>query len=145
MSGLFPSQGPSAFDAIASLAAAILYLAVGLAAILYAPRDSRARVFFVTAVTSVAPYTATTYAWMWGGTAALARPVVAAVALSLVIGSLALLHLMQIFPWRRPWIRSHVLWLTAGYLILPIVAAVVVWKGPGLEELASPDASVAFA
>lgn len=140
MGGLFPSQGPTAFDAITSVAAAALYLAVGLAALLRAPRDPRARVFFVTAVASVAPYSATTYAWRFGGKAALARPVVALVTVSLIIGSVALLHFMQIFPWRRPWIRAHGVWLAAAYIALPALAALAVWKGPSLAFLAVPAA-----
>lgn len=133
MGGLFPSQGPTAFDGITSAIAAGLYLLVGAAALVRAPRDPRTRVFFVTAIASIAPYTATTYAWRFGGNAALARPIVGLVTVSLIVGSLALLHFMQIFPWRRPWIRAQGAWLIAAYAVSPLVAAVVVWKGPSMD------------
>lgn len=138
MGGLFGGQGPTAFDAIASAIAAGLYLLVGGLAVLRAPRDVRTRVFFLTAMASIAPYTATTYAWRFGGNAALARPIVGLVTVSLIVGSVALLHFMQIFPWRRPWIRAHGAWLVAAYAMLPPAAAAAVWKGPSLDFLTAP-------
>lgn len=139
MGGLSLGSGPTAFDAIASAAAAALYLVVGVAALLYAPRDARVRLFFVTIVASLAPCLVTTAVWMRGA-GALNRPVVALVVVSLTVGSLALLHFLQIFPWRRPWIRTHGAWLTAGYIVLPVAAAVVVWRGPGVDALVAPNA-----
>lgn len=138
MGGLFPSQGPTAFDAITSAIAAGLYLAVAVAALVRASRDSRVHVFFVTAIASIAPYTATTYAWRYGGAAALAKPMVALVTISLIVGSLALLHLMQIFPWRRPWIRTHGRWLFAAYVLLPPAALFAVLEAPSLDFLSAP-------
>lgn len=139
MGGLFPSQGPTTFDAITSAISAGLYLLVAMAALVHAPRDSRVRTFLATAIAAIAPYTATTYAWRFGGSAALSRPVIGAVAVSLIVGSLALLHFMQIFPWRRPWIRAHGAWLAAGYLALPVVGAATVATAPRLDILASPN------
>jgi hypothetical protein len=145
MGGLFPSQGPTAFDAITSASAAALYLFVAVAALVHAPRDPRARVFFVTAIAAIAPYTATTYGWMFGGKAALARPVVGLVILSLIIGSLALLHFMQIFPWRRPWIRTHGAWLAAGYVALPAAAGGLIFAAPHLDVYTSPNYADTYA
>jgi hypothetical protein len=49
------------------------------------------------------------------------------VGLSLMMGSLTLFHFTQVFPWRRPWIRAHWRWLFAGYVIVPVAAAVAAW------------------
>lgn len=139
MGGLSLGTGPTAFDAITSAVAATLYLVIGVAAFLHAPRDSRVRLFLVTVLASLAPYLVTTAVWT-SGTGILNRAVVALVAVSLTVGSLALFHFLQTFPWRRPWIRAHGTWLAAGYLVLPLAAAFVVWKGPGVDTLIAPNA-----
>lgn len=137
MDALFPGHLTTGFDAIASVIGACLYLAVGFAALVRAPRDGRSRVFFVTAITSLAPYAATTSAWTRGMGAFPSRWAVGAVLVSLVVGSVAVFHFMQVFPWRRPWIRSHDAWLTTGYVLLPLVTVLSVWRGPGMNSLAA--------
>src|SRR5258708_21660391 len=57
----------------------------------------------------------------------------AGVALSLMMGSLLLFHFTQVFPWRRPWIRAHLRWLAAGYVVVPIAVAVPAWLFRGLD------------
>lgn len=127
MDALLQPPVATAFDAISSMASAALYLAVAFAALARAPRDVRTRVFLATAVASAAPYMVTALLWARGTSAAFNVPVITLVALSLMMGSLALLHFTQVFPWRRPWIRSHGAWLYAGYIVVPLTVAAVLW------------------
>jgi hypothetical protein len=137
-------QPPSAtaFDAVSSTVSAALYLLVALAAILRAPRDPRTRLFLLIALTGAAPFSVSVLMWAKGA-AALTRPVIAIVAVSLTTGSLALFHFAQIFPWRRPWIRAHWPWLLAGYVVLPLLAAVLAARTSILLN-ASEDAYSSF-
>jgi heme exporter protein B len=65
-------------------------------------------------------------------------PVMTLVGLSLMIGSLALFHFTQVFPWRRPWIRAYWRWLLAGYLAVPVALAAPLWAfGPFIAEMTS--------
>jgi hypothetical protein len=125
------------FEVIAAIVSAVLYLGVAIAAMLRAPRDVRARVFLATAVASAAPYSVTVLLWARGADAAFTLPVIAAVGLSLMLGSLTLFHFTQVFPWRRPWITAHWRWLGAGYLLAPLALAVPLWIfGPFFQEIA---------
>lgn len=125
MDALLQPPVATAFDAISSTASAAIYLAVALAALARAPRDARTRVFLATAVASAAPYLVTALLWARGTSAAFNAPVITLVALSLMMGSLALLHFTQVFPWRRPWIKAHGAWLYAGYVVVPLTVAAV--------------------
>jgi hypothetical protein len=115
------------FEAFAAVVSAALYLIVGGAVFLQSPRDVRARVFFATALTSAGPYSVTALIWSRGSGAAFTLPVIITVGLSLMLGSLALFHFTQVFPWRRPWVRAHGRWLIAGYLVIPLLFAIALW------------------
>jgi hypothetical protein len=52
-----------------------------------------------------------------------------------MMGSLALFHFTQVFPWRRPWIRAHAHKLWAGYAIVPIAVALAGVLTPGFDGL----------
>jgi hypothetical protein len=124
------------FEVIAAIVSAVLYLGVGIAAMLRAPRDVCARVFMAIALASAAPYSVTILLWARGAGATFPLPVMATVGLSLMIGSLTLFHFTQVFPWRRPWITAHWRWLMAGYLLTPVALAVPLWiVGPFFQEL----------
>jgi hypothetical protein len=146
MDTVLPTLSATAFEAIAALASAALYLIVGVAAFARAPNDVRTRVFLATALASAAPYSVTAVIWARGSAGPSATPlamgvdlpVVIVVGLSLMFGSLTLFHFTQVFPWRRPWIRSHARWLYAGYLVvagvavtIAIAAGAVAWKLSG--------------
>jgi hypothetical protein len=136
---LFPKVA-TGFEVFAALVSAALYLVVAVAAVARAPRDIRTRVFLATAVASAAPYSVTVLLWARGANAAFTMWVIGLVGLSLMFGSLTLLHFTQVFPWRRPWIRSHGKWLIAGYLLTPIAMAVPIWiLGPFFADMASLD------
>jgi hypothetical protein len=133
MDMVLPPAVATTFEVFAAIVSGALYLAVGVAALVHASRDVRVRVFFATALASAAPYSFTVLLWARGSGAAFALPVMAAVVLSLMIGSLLLFHFTQVFPWRRPWIRAHFRWLAAGYLVVPIAVAVPAWLLRGLD------------
>ena len=114
------------FEMISAVVSATLYLLVGIAALVRAPQDVRARLFFFTAVASAPAYLVNLLLWARGSAATFTMPVMALVGLSLMMGSLALFHFTQVFPWRRPWIRSYWTWLLIGYLVVPFVVALLV-------------------
>lgn len=124
MDTLFATPVATIYEVAGAIVSAALYLIVGLAAVARAPRDVRARVFLATGITSAPPYLVTVLLWARGPGAAFTVPVIALVGLSLMLGSLALFHFTQVFPWRRPWIRAHWRWLLAGYVGLPTAMAV---------------------
>lgn len=121
----------TAFDAISSLASAGIYMIVALAALAHAPRDPRVRLFLATAAAGLAPYCVTAQIWAWGAAATFTKTTIIVLALSLAVGSLALFHFTQLFPWRRPWIRAHAAKLWAGYVILPVLAGIAALVVPG--------------
>ena len=123
----------TAFDAASSLISALLYLIVAFAALADAPRDSRVRVFLAIALASAAPYGITTLMYLRGSGAALNRPAMAVTVFSLMIGSVALLHFTQVFPWRRPWIRAYGRWAPAVYAMVVLIAAIVFWVTSGID------------
>ena len=127
MDTLFATPVATIYEVVGAIVSAALYLIVGVAAVARAPRDVRTRVFLATAVASAPPYMVTVLLWARGPGGALTMPVMTAVGLSLMIGSLTLFHFTQVFPWRRPWIRAHWRWLLAGYLTVPIVLAGPIW------------------
>jgi hypothetical protein len=142
---MFGSPVATIYEVAGAIVSAALYLTVGVAAAARAPRDVRAGVFLVSGIASVPPYLITILLWARGPGAAFTLPVMTLVGLSLMVGSLALFHFTQVFPWRRPWIRAHGRWLLAGYLFVPIALALpIVAFGPFIVELASvSSASVA--
>jgi hypothetical protein len=142
MDTVLPTLSATAFEAVAAIISAAVYLIVGVAVFIRAPGDVRTRVFLATALASVAPYLVTALIWARGSAPSapsifigVGLPVVFAVGLSLMFGSLTLFHFTQVFPWRRPWIRSYGRWLYAGYfavaavaLAVAITAGAVAWR-----------------
>jgi hypothetical protein len=137
MDGLFVAPVATTFEMVTAIVSALIYLGVGVAALARAPRDIRTRVLFATAVASAPAYLVTVLLWARGSGAVFTPPVMAVVGASLMLGSLTLFHFTQVFPWRRPWIRAHWRWLFAGYLIVPIGAALTVWAFTALNVSAA--------
>ena len=121
-------QPPSAtlFDAVASLISLTAYIGVALAMLARRPRDSSARVFLVVALTSAIPYTLSALQW-WQGSGVYTPVAIAITAASFSIGSVALFHFTQVFPWRRPWIGAYGRWLIAAYAVPVIPVAAMAW------------------
>lgn len=133
MGTVFGPPSATAFDAVSSLLSAATYVIVALAAFALAPRDPRVRVFLATAIASVAPYCVTAQIWAWGWQATLSKEMLVLLALSLMMGSLALFHFTQLFPWRRPWIRAHARKLWAGYLTVAVLVGLVTVLTPDFD------------
>ena len=123
----------TAFDAVSSLASAGIYMIVALAALAHAPRDPRVRVFFATAAAGVVPYCVTAQIWAHGAGRTFSMRTSILLAFSLMIGSLALFHFTQVFPWRRPWIRTHGGKLPIAYLAVALLAVVAAVLLPALD------------
>ena len=142
MDTLFARPVATGFEVFAAIVSAALYLIVGIAAVVRAPADVRAKVFLATAVASAAPYSVTALLWARGADATFTLGIVSIVGLSLMFGSLTLFHFTQVFPWRRPWIRAHWRWLLAGYLLVPFALAFPIWVfGPFIREMAALSSS----
>lgn len=126
------SLGPAnvgAFEAVLSAVSAALYLLVALFVLAKAPRDQRSRLFLLIALTNVMPYVASVLFW-YRGAVTFTKPLLLAVALSFAVGSVALFHFSQLFPWRRPWIREQTGWLKAAYLAGPLLTMAVILPMP---------------
>ena len=131
----------SAFDAISSILSAAVYMIVALAALARAPHDARVRVFVAIAATGLTPYLMNAVIWRQGTEAVLSKAFVLALVLSLAVGSLALLHFAQVFPWRRPWIRAHATWLWSGYAVVVVATAAIAFFTPSFD-LSAADAGL---
>jgi hypothetical protein len=141
MDSLLKPPAATTFDAVSAVLSALVYLLVAIAALVRRPDDARVRVFLGVALASAAPYCVTALIWYGGASAAWSKGVVILVAFSLMIGSLLLLHFTQVFPWRRPWIRRHGMWLWAGYAVVLLIALGAAMLVPAFstatEEMAS--------
>jgi hypothetical protein len=133
MDTAFGMPSATAFDAVSALASAGIYIVVAIAALATAPRDPRVRVFLATALAGVAPYYVTAQIWAWGFPAVVTKTMIGLVTLSLMMGSLALFHFTQVFPWRRPWIRAHSRTLWAGYVAVALLVGAAAVLTPGFD------------
>jgi hypothetical protein len=125
-------------DAATQAIAALLYLLVGLTAWVRAPRDVRTRIFFALAGANVVALALPATAWILGvrSSAAFPRGVMAAMVAALGVGALLLFHFSQVFPRRRPWIRTSGIQMAVAYLITPIAIAGLVRFAPAsMSEL----------
>jgi hypothetical protein len=125
----FGSATVGSFEAIVSLLSATLYLVVAFAAVAKAPRDVRVHLFLLIAITNLFPYVVPVLFWQ-RGQMAFTKVVILGMSLSITLGSLALLHFFQIFPWRRPWILEHGRWLAAGYFVCPVLVGGLILAMP---------------
>ncbi len=110
-------------DAATQALAALIYLSIGVAALLRAPNDVRTRVFFAFAVANAAAFAIPALLWWKGVTdpAATPRAATALVMAGLGAAALLLFHFTQVFPRRRPWLRSSGIQMAAGYVLVPVV------------------------
>jgi hypothetical protein len=126
MDGMLQAPAPTALDAVAATISLLVYLAIGAAALAAAPRDARARTFMTIAVASAGPYALAPLQW-WKGSAAYTPAILAVTTTAFTVGSVALFHFSQVFPYRRPWIRERFRWLLAAYLVLPPPVTLITW------------------
>jgi len=126
MEGMLQPPSATAFDAAASLLSLAVYLGVAIVMLVRRPGEAHARVFFLVALTSAVPYVLSALQW-WKGSGVYTPVAIACTAAAFCIGSAALFHFTQIFPWRRPWIRGHGVWLIPAYLLPVLPVAFVAW------------------
>ncbi len=134
-----PLQMPvlTGLDAVTQGIAAVVYLVIGAAAWMRAPSDPRTRVFLAAAAANAVAFGLPAVTWLRGTSNPLtfARWQMATLLSALGLGALLLLHFMQVFPRRRPWIRSAPWQLPAAYLLTPLVISGLIVYWP--KDLAS--------
>lgn len=129
------------FDAVTHGLAALVYLGVGVAAWLQAPGDVRTRIFLALAIANVVVLTIPGVAWAIGtpNPSNLPRYATAAMMAALGVGVLLLFHFTQVFPRKRPWIRTAGIQMSLAYLLTPIAIAALVRFAPAdVAGLTSP-------
>jgi hypothetical protein len=139
--GHLPAPVFTAVDGVTQAAAACVYLAVGLPAWLKAPRDIRTRVFLGFAFANVVVFGIPTIWWLRGTTDPTKLPAAATamVMAALGEGALLLFHFTQVFPRRRPWIRSSGIQMAVAYLLAPLTIATLVRFAPdSVQKLTTP-------
>jgi hypothetical protein len=146
MNEVFPVPSTTGFEAIVSLVSALVYLAVGVASLIQAPRDIRARLFLLIAVVNVPAYFSAIDFWRQGSAAAWSQPLVLALWMSTSLAAVALFHFAQVFPWRRRWIARHAAWLWLAYALAPAPVGVLIAAAPtSFDEVGVPFLVASFA
>lgn len=121
--------------------AAACYLAIGTAAWLRARHDIRTQVFFAFSLANLVVLGVPTVWWLRGASDPTKVPVgaFAAVMAGLGVGALLLFHFTQVFPRRRPWIRTSGIQMAIAYCLAPVAIAGLVWFVPAsAESLTTP-------
>jgi hypothetical protein len=132
-------------DAATQGLTALVYLAIGAAAWLRGPRDIRTRVFFGLALSNLVALVIPVM-WVRGvlDPAAVPRGAMALVLSGLGVAALVLFHFTQVFPRRRPWIRTAGIQMPIGYVLIPaVIAGLVLYMPQKVDEL-SPGYVAAF-
>jgi hypothetical protein len=125
-------------DGVTQGIAALCYLGVGLAAWLRATSDIRTRVFLAFSVANMIVFGIPTVWWLRGMTdpSKLPGAALAADIAALATAALLLFHFAQVFPRRRPWLKTSGAQMTIGYLLTPLaVAGLVLFLPPSLDQL----------
>jgi hypothetical protein len=127
-----PTPVLTGFDAVTQGVAALCYLGVGLAAWFRARQDARTQIFLALAVANVIALAVPGVAFAMGvrNPANLPRFAAAAMMAALGVGALLLFHFTQVFPRKRPWIRTAGIQMAVAYLLTPIAIAALVRFAP---------------
>ncbi|HEX6975122.1 MAG TPA: hypothetical protein VF147_12020 [Vicinamibacterales bacterium] len=112
----------TALDATTQAFAALCYLAIAAGALMRAPSDIRTRVFFAFGLANIAAFAIPSLLWWKGITdpAQAPRAATALVLAGLGVAALLLFHFTQVFPRRRPWIRTSGFQVEIGYGLIPL-------------------------
>jgi hypothetical protein len=131
--------GLTGVEAAMQLAGILVYIAIGAAALAQAPRDERTRVFSLLALMNGGVSGIPVIFWWLGITDPMAggRAPLSLMMASLAVATLALFHFSQVFPRRRPWIRTSGPQLPIAYALAPVIAALLVRMAPLKEQQAS--------
>ena len=108
-------------DGVTQGIAAVCYLAVGIAAWMRAAHDIRTRVFVAFSIANVIVFGIPTLWWLRGTTDPRKLPpaATAAIMAGLGAGALVLFHFTQVFPRRRPWIKTSGIQMPIAYCLAP--------------------------
>jgi hypothetical protein len=123
-------------DGITQGIAAACYLVIGSAAWLRAKSDIRTRLFLAFSSASAMVFGLPTLWWLRGMSdpTQLPNAVLVAEMAALGLGALLLFHFTQVFPRRRPWIRSAGAQMAIGYVLVPAAIAGLVAFLPGTPD-----------
>jgi hypothetical protein len=121
------------FDIAQHLTAALVYLAVAVAALGQSPRDRRTQVFFAFGIVNAIAFSVTAAGWFVGvkSPAQMNRAMLGVSLSALGVGGLLLFHFSQIFPRRRPWIRTSGIQLPVAYVLVPVIVMMLARLWPG--------------
>jgi hypothetical protein len=136
-----PAPTFTAVDGLTQGTAALVYVAIGAAAWLRAPRDIRTRVFCAFSIANFVVFGVPTFWWLRGFSDPTKLPpaATATVMAALGVGTLLLFHFTQVFPRRRPWIRDSGAQMAIGYVLVPLVIAGLIRFLPeSLDKLTAP-------
>jgi hypothetical protein len=131
-----PAPAITAVDGVTQAVAALVYVIVGVAGWLRAPRDIRTRVFLAFSLANVVVLGIPTGWWLRGATDPTKLPAVATATVisALGVGALLLFHFTQVFPRRRPWIHSSGIQMGVAYLLAPLTIGTLVRFAPASVE-----------
>ncbi len=127
-----PAPAFTVIDALSQAVAAACYIAVGVGAWLRARTDIRTRVFLAFSLANVVVFGVPTALWIRGAAdpAKMPAAATAVVMAGLGVGALLLFHFTQVFPRRRPWIRTSGVQMAVAYALTPLAIAGLVWFAP---------------
>jgi hypothetical protein len=128
-------------DGVTQGVAALCYIGVGAASWLRAPADIRTRVFLAFSIANLIVLGIPTLWWLRGMTDPTKLPVAALAVDTAALGSGALLlfHFSQVFPRRRPWIRTSGAQMAIGYVLVPLaIAGLVMYLPASAQALTGP-------
>ena len=140
-----PAPAFTAVDGVTQGIAAAFYLAIGAAAWLRATADVRTRIFLAFAIANAVVFGIPTYWWLHGMTDPTQLPAAAFAAdmAALGVGALLLFHFTQVFPRRRPWLKSAGVQMGIAYAVTPLAIAGLVRFMPTRVEALTPQYLVA--
>ena len=131
-----PAPSFTAVDGVTQGTAALCYIAIGMAAWLRAPGDVRARVFLGFSIANLVVFGVPTFWWLRGTTDPTKLPLAATATIlaTLGVGALLLFHFTQVFPRRRPWIKTSGFQMAVAYCLAPVAIAGLVRFSPASVE-----------
>ncbi len=135
-----PAPAFTVIDALTQALAAACYVIVGVGAWLRARTDIRTRVFLAFSLANLVVFGVPTAVWIRGGSDPAKMPVgaTAVVMAGLGVGALLLFHFTQVFPRRRPWIRTSGVQMAIAYALTPVAIAGLVRFAPATMAALGP-------
>jgi hypothetical protein len=140
-----PAPVFTALDGVTQALAAGCYVGIGAAAFLRATSDIRTRVFLAFSIANLIVFGIPTVWWLRGTTDPTKLPLPATIGImaGLGLGALLLFHFTQVFPRRRPWIKTSGIQMAVAYCLAPLTIAGLVWFAPAGTETLTPASILA--